>query len=165
MNRVTARILNSFEENRIQSEAFHGVQEGSTIQRYAKYWSRVVVFLLYVIVDKSFEPFTSFYFDTDEALKTLVRRLSNPIYDLLAISSGNIKMDKLFTINTMEEDEDRLVERAASKARSHAKELSRAVAQLSFYLVRFEFHESPFASPVVGFKALNTLEINGLSVV
>ncbi|KAL8689011.1 MAG: hypothetical protein Q9218_005217, partial [Villophora microphyllina] len=134
------------------SKAFHGVQEQSTMQRYAKYWSRLVIFLLRAIDTDDEDPFALFYFDTNPVLRQLVQTVASTLHATLAIDLVDIDLEDLFSIGAEVEDDE---------ARLHAKELTLAIAELSFHLVRFEYDESPFASPIIGFMALNTLEKNG----
>ena len=158
INRVTARILNSFEEGRIQAKAFHGVQELTTLGRYAKYWSGLIVFLLHAIDNGSGGPFSSYYFDSNPRLQEIVQRVNDRLDALLAMDLKDIEFDKLFSMENEGSDNEEDIPIAV---RLHAKALHTAVERLSFFLVRFEFEESSFVSPVVGYMALRTLESNG----
>ena len=158
INRVTARILNSFEEGRIQAKAFYGVQELTTLGRYAKYWSGLIVFLLHAIDNDSDGPFSSYYFDSNPRLRELVQRVNDRLDALLAMDLKDIEFDKLFSMENEGSDNEEDIPVAV---RLHAKALYTAVERLSFFLVRFRFEESSFVSPVVGYMALRTLESNG----
>lgn len=49
INRTTGRILNPFEENRMQSRIFTSVQNIGTMDRYAAQWSDLLLFLLKLV--------------------------------------------------------------------------------------------------------------------
>lgn len=71
---------------------------------------------------------------------------------------NNIEFNKLFSIEDKGSDNE---EQIPVVVRLHAKALYIAIERLSFFLVRFEFEESSFVSPVVGYIALRTLDSNG----
>ncbi|KAL8794984.1 MAG: hypothetical protein Q9182_007576, partial [Xanthomendoza sp. 2 TL-2023] len=153
INRVTARVLNSFEEGRIQSKAFHGVQEQSTMERYTKYWSRLIVFLLHAVLDNDESPFSSFYLDADPGLKDLLQTVSDSLHATLSTDLADVDFELLFS-----GDDDE----GTPEIRLHALSLHAAIIKLSIHLVRFTHNNASFSSPIVGFMALNTLESSGV---
>ena len=142
----------------MQSKAFYGVQEISTMQRYAKYWSGLIVFLLHAIAEDNEGPFSAYYLDTNPRLQEMVQRVNNRLEALLATDLADINLQSLFPIDSDDEQEMLLV---SPEIRLYAKALHTAVQSLSIFLVRFEHEESSFTSPVIGYMALQTLESNG----
>ena len=158
---MTARVLNLFKEDRLQSKAFHRVQERSTIRRYTRYWSRLIVFLLYLISQDDKGPFGEVYLEQNDILRDLVWNTSDCLHAMLAIDLADVDLDELFQATAGGEDREEQALGIPSAIFSHALQLHIAIEDLSFYLVRFPHEESPFASPIVGFMALNTLQRNG----
>lgn len=90
-----------------------------------------------------------------------MQEISEVLYTILAIDLAELDFQDFFSIHAEVQNDERIVSPVARKARLYTKVLSTTIAQLSVYLVRFEYEESPFASPIIGFIALNTLESNG----
>lgn len=56
----------------MQAKAFYGVQELTILDRYAKYWSGLIIFLLHALDNDKDRPFSSYYFNTNPRLRELV---------------------------------------------------------------------------------------------
>lgn len=141
----------------MQAKAFYGVQELTILGRYAKYWSGLIVFLLQAIDNDSDRPFSSYYFDTNPRLRELVQKVINRLDALLAMDLKDIKFDKLFSIENEGSNNE---EDIPVVVRLYITAFYKAIERLSFFLVCFEFEESFFVSPVIGYMALQTLESN-----
>lgn len=107
INRVTARVLNSFEEDRLQSKAFHGVQERSPMRRYARYWSRLIVFLLHLISQDDEGPFGELYLEQNDILRDLVWNTSDCLHAMLAMDLGDVDLEELFRVTARGEDREK----------------------------------------------------------
>ena len=117
------------------------------LDRYAKYWSGLIVFLLHAIDNGDGGPFSSYYSDSNPQLRELVQRVNDRLDALLAMDLKDIKFERLSSMENEGSDDE---EEIPVAVRLYTKALYTAVERLSFFLVRFEFEESSFASPVVG---------------
>ena len=155
INRVTARYLNSFEPDRIQSRPFFGVQNIETMEKYSMLWSQLIFFLLRV--QEHQEAYLDNYLiraDQDGELQRLLQEMQDAGQTL----HSNNPQGLSFT-NCLHNQ----IGQAADSAnlRRCAKALRSVVEQLSMALVRQEHHENPFSSYVIAYSATWTLNNHG----
>ena len=80
---------------------------------------------------------------------------------MLAMDLGDVDLEELFRVTARGEDNKKRALGIPSAVLLNALQWYIVIQELSFSLIRFTHEESPFASPIVGFIALNTLERNG----
>lgn len=160
INRVTGRILNSFEENRTQTRTFGGVQNTSTMSRYAAQWSDLVLFLLKLAEShESCQILATRYLRHLPIIKSCMERIQTRGDSLLAANTKQFSLEDCSREFAVEEGEDS--KENTKPLAEHAREFMDAIDRLSFALVRYNWHGSAFASPVIGFVALHTVNEEG----
>ena len=164
VNRATARMLNSFEENRISSKAFIGVQEASSMDLYASSWSKLIRFLLGLLAnpDACF-ILTERYLNSQPKIEHSLSELRQLAETLHA--ANKVDLDIVECLNApeieTEPDPNDINSTLVQSLRLHALNFIQAVDSLSITLVRYHWQDSSFNSPVVGFAALHTLNEKG----
>lgn len=137
----------------MQSKAFHGVQEGSTMQRYARDWTRVIVFLIRLHRDDDDSELARFYLGDDKKLRRLIRSTIESIEVLLAVGLDRSRLYDLFLFR-----DDSHPDAGSLDRRLRVSAVYEEIQELSYHLVRSRLEGSSFTSPLVGFMALNTLD-------
>ena len=164
INRIVARILNSFEENRTQSKIFLGVQENSTMTRYASSWSGIIRFLLRLLADHDLCPvLTTRYLELLSAVGDSLATIKQLAEALHAANPEQLSLQEClsaFDLDAGSDSGDSSTE-PPKPLRLHATEFLHAVDEFSIALVRYRWEQSPFSSPVIGFAALHTLNEEG----
>jgi len=164
INRTTGRILSSFEENRMQSRIFTGVQNTSTMDRYAAQWSDLLLFLL-----KLAESNASCYTLSIRYLRHLpiigdcMKRIQTLGEALLAANTKQLSLEGCLR-EFVDDEEDTPSHASNSSTRQlalQAQDFTDEIDCISFALVRYNWSEAAFASPVVGFVALHTVNGDG----
>ena len=154
INRVTARILNSFEPGRTQSRPFVGVQELTTLQRYAKAWSRCLFLLHRVSIEPEFR-----------SLRARIASMQPRIKKALAHFNKASRLFRSANIDCLEFGlslpSSRDPDISLSPLQLHAIALQEAVCELSVALVCQDTFQEPFSSGVVVYCALCALRDDG----
>lgn len=164
MNRTTGRILNSFEENRMQSRIFTGVQNSSTMDRYAAQWSDLLLFLLKLAENNgSCYVLSIRYIRRLPVIGDCMKRIQAIGETLLGSNTKKLSLkDCLREFGEDEADEDSDSSHTSTKPLALlAQDFTAEVDCISFALVRYNWNEAAFASPVVGFVALHTVNEEG----
>ena len=159
INRVTARYLNSFEPNRMQSKPFIGVQTIDAMKKYGALWSRLVVFLLR-IQDHEDPSLGSrlLHADRDGEIQQLLQETRDASQALHAANPQGLPfVDCLHDKTTPAEEE----EEDLGRLRLHAKTLIDTVDRLSIALVRQLRYQDPFSLCVVTYCATWALNKHG----
>jgi len=152
INRVTGRILNSFEESRMQTRIFAGVQNSGTVNRYATQWCDLILFLLKLAEsDESCLVLSIRYLRRLPTIGDRIKRIQELGTALLAANPKQLDLEECLREFAADEDEESdTPELPINHLALHARKLVDEVDHLSFDLVRHTWHESAFASPVIG---------------
>ena len=164
VNRATARILNSFEENRIQSKPFIGVQEANSMQLYASSWSKLIRFLLGLLANPdACRILTAKYLNVQPKIDHSLREVKRLAETLHAVNKLELSFVECLNVFEVESESDLSDDNSPSTQplRLHAQTFIQAIDSLSIALVRYHWQNSSFDSPVVGFAALHTLNEEG----
>ena len=170
IDRSVARILNSFEEHRVNIKAFKGTQEVKTMTGYAALWSGLISFLLRLLEDNASCPLLHIrYVELRANLRALLTTVRSTGETLHAVNPKQLPLKECLTASAFDSESESDSETgsvfssaAPRKPLSlHASEFVRAVEDISIVLVRFHWDQSAFASPVVGYVALQTLNARG----
>lgn len=142
INRTTGRILNSFEENRMQSRIFTDVQNPGTMDRYAAQRSDLLLFLLKLAKrNESYLVLSIRYIQRLPAMGDCMRRIETLGENLLAVSTKQLSLANCLREFT-EGDED-----VESDTSNHSTQSLALLAQdfmeeidcLSFAMVRYNW--------------------------
>ena len=164
VNRATARMLNSFEENRISSKAFIGVQEASSMDLYASSWSKLIRFLLGLLANPdACSTLTERYLNSQPKIEHSLRELTLLAGALHAANKPDLDLVECLNLPEIETESDSNDTNSTliQFLRLHALNFIQAIDSLSITLVRYHWQNSSFNSPVVGFAALHTLNEQG----
>ena len=150
LDRVTARRLNSFEPDRMQSKPFVGVQNIHTMERYATAWSQLLLFLLRIQQSDS-EVLAEYLLYPDDDIQSRVDDMAEALQELRVANTHDASIEDCI---------------GSSKYRTsplplHAKTLVDAVSVLSTDLVRQTRRQDPFSLAVVAYSSLYTLNQDG----
>ena len=155
INRMTARYLNSFESDRVNTQTFVGVQETSTIERYGMFWSQLILFLLRIqLHERSTLDNRLMKADPGGSLGKLLDEAQHA-GEVLA-GSNTQRLSFTDCLN----DQAGLPTDTA-KRRSDARTLRVAVDRLSIALVQQYSDGSAFSLYVVAYSATRTLDKHG----
>ena len=142
LSRTAARLLNSFEPDRMQTRAFVGVQNPDTIQHYSDRWTRLILFLLRIRGDQE-QALWSTLTANDDSLAAGVQAIENAVRGLHAV------------VDFAEFSFPDCVQRPnpGAKGYDQAERLQKAIEHLS-YLLTFQIHDqSPYRLGVVVYAA------------
>ena len=165
INRVIARIFNSFEKNRIQAKLFLGIQKELTMIKYASSWNGFIKFLLRLLTDTQICPILSIrYLDSLSDLGDLVRAVNISAEALHATNSEQLSFEKCLKILDLSPDSESENQNSepAKPLQMLAVEFVKLIDDLCFVVIRFHWEQSFFFSPVIGFVVLHVFNEEGV---
>ena len=160
INKIVARILNFFEENRTQSKIFLSVQKNSIMTRYVSLWSDIIRFLLRLLANNDicsilFTRYLKLLTKLNDSLATIKQLVET----LHAINSKQLSFQQclsVFDLNASSHFEN--VNTKFSKSlRLHAIELLQTIDEFFIALIRYRWEQFFFNNFVIEFVVLHTL--------
>ena len=160
INKIVARILNFFEENRTQSKIFLNVQKNSTITQYISSWSDIIQFLLKLLANNNicsilFTRYLKLLTQLNDSLAT-IKQLVEALH---AINSKQLSFQQClnaFDLNASSHFEN--VNTKFSKSlRLHAIELLQTIDEFFIALIRYRWEQLSFNNFVIEFVVLHIL--------
>ena len=155
ITRWTARYLNSFEPTRVQTKPFIGVQETRTIEKYGRYWSQLLPFLLRIQAHQ--QSTLDHHLGRADKTGSIGRLTDQAQHAGEALADSNTQR-----LSFKECLKDRTgLPTDSAKRRADARTLRAAVDQLSIALIQQYSDGSAFSLHVVAYSATWTLNKHG----
>lgn len=154
IDRVTARLLNSFEPNRVQSRPFHAVQTEGSLHTYSMAWSGIIIMLLSLLEKPESHSLRQACMQAGSkvallthAVKKTIQRLSQALTKHKPAYSTLEALDQANNVD--------------ASIYNSAREALRACDKLSTTLTTQQYSRNVFTLPVVCYAACRALTKGG----